>query len=279
MRSLAVLPRAFSSRDQPARPVVTRQRLVRDLRALGVRRGDTLLVHASLSSIGWVDGGAQTVVAALRQTVGPTGNLVVPAATEENSMTSRAHRARIAALTPDEVRAYRQEMPAFHRNTPSGMGAVAEAVRTARGAIRSDHPQSSFAAVGPEAEYLMADHRIYSHYGAESPLAKLTKMDARVLLIGVGYRACTAFHLAEYSYTPSPPQQTYACVIITAQGKRRWTSYQDVVLDDREFEVIGQSLEKTAAIRKRDVGNAECRLVPLRDAVDFAAQWMTQNRG
>jgi aminoglycoside 3-N-acetyltransferase len=169
-------------------------------------------------------------------------------------------------------------MPAFHRHTPSGMGAVAEAVRTARGAIRSDHPQSSFAAVGPDAEYLMAEHRIYSHYGGDSPLAKLSKIDARVLLIGVGYRACTAFHLAEYSYTPAPPQQTYACVITTAQGKRRWTSYQDVVLDDREFEVIGQSLEKAAAIRKRDVGNAKCRLLSLRGAVDFAAQWMAENR-
>lgn len=71
-------------------PLVTSQRLVRDLRGLGVRRGDTLLVHASLRRIGWVDGGAPTVISALRQAVGETGNVVAPAGTEDNSLTSRA---------------------------------------------------------------------------------------------------------------------------------------------------------------------------------------------
>ena len=260
------------------RTALTEHQLVRDLRDLGVRAGDTLLVHASLRSVGRVDGGAPTVVAALRQAVGPAGNVVVPAATEENSMTSRAHRARIATMTAEEVRAYRLGMPAFHKETPSGMGAVAEAVRTATGAIRSDHPQSSFAAVGPGAEYLMADHRVECHYGEDSPLAKLCKMGALVLLIGVGYRACTAFHLAEYRYAPAPPLQTYACVITAANGRRRWISYQDVVLDDHEFEIIGQSLEKEAAIERRDVGNAECRLISLPAAVEFAVQWMKEKR-
>lgn len=261
--------------------VVTRQALVRDLRRLGVVGGDTLLVHASLRSIGCVDGGAAAVVAALREAIGAGGNLVVPAATEENSMTSRAHRARIKSMTPEEVKAYRdRDMPAFHRDMPSGMGAVAEAVRTAEGAVRSDHPQSSFAAVGPAAEYLMADHRMESHYGEDSPLGKLYKMDARVLLIGAGYRACTAFHLAEYRYTQSPPLRTYACVVTTADGQRCWRSYRDVELDDSEFEVIGHSLEAAGTrVERRDVGNSKCRLLSLPAVVDFATEWMTENRG
>jgi aminoglycoside 3-N-acetyltransferase len=254
------------------------RRLVRQLRELGVRPGQTLLVHASLRSIGWVDGGAPTVLAALRQAVGATGTVAVPTCTQENSMTSRAHRARIAAMTPAEVKKYRDEMPPFDKSiTPSGMGALAEALRTAEGAVRSDHPQSSLAAIGPEAEYLMADHQLNCHYGEDSPLAKFYKLDARVLLIGIGYRACTAFHLAEYRYTPSPPWQTYACVV-HQNGVRRWTSYQDVVLDDREFENIGRSLEKQAEIRRCDVGSAKCRMLSFRDAVDFAADWMSVNR-
>jgi aminoglycoside 3-N-acetyltransferase len=260
------------------RPLVARRRLVRQLRELGVRPGQTLLVHASLRSVGWVDGGAPTLVAALRQAVGLTGTVVVPTATEENSMTSRAHRARIAAMTPDEVKAYRDDMPGFDKDsTPSGMGALAEALRTSEGAVRSDHPQSSLAAIGPEAEYLMADHRLDCHYGEYSPLAKLYKLDARVLMIGVGYQACTAFHLAEYRYTPNPPWRTYACVVIQ-NGKRRWTSYQDAVLDDREFEFIGESLESEADVRRCDVGNAKCRLLSFCDAVDFATDWLAVNR-
>jgi aminoglycoside 3-N-acetyltransferase len=261
------------------RPLVTCSQMVRDLRLLGVKEGETLLVHASMRSIGSVAGGARTVVAALREAVGPEGNVVTPTATEENSSTSRAHRARILGMTPEEARTYRELMPAFDRDrTASGLGAVSEALRTARGAVRSDHPQSSFAAIGRDAEFLMADHRLESHLGEDSPLGKLEKMRARVLLIGVGYRVCTAFHLAEYRYRPSPPLQTYACVVTGADGRRRWVSYQDVVLDDREFEVMGQSMEWESGLLTGNVGNAFCRLAALPFVVSFAADWLSRAR-
>src|SRR5277367_3843124 len=96
-------------------PPVTGERLVRDLRELGVEPGQTLLVNASLSNIGWVEGGAPAVVAALREVVGPAGNVVVPAGTEENSNFSRAHRELIAEMSWDEIRAYRNLMPAFNK--------------------------------------------------------------------------------------------------------------------------------------------------------------------
>jgi aminoglycoside 3-N-acetyltransferase len=260
------------------RPPVTRERLVRDLRGLGIEPGQTLLVNASLGSIGWVEGGAPAVVAALREVVGAAGNVVVPTGTEENSLTSRAHRARIAGMSSDEVRAYRMHMPAFDMGTtPSAMGAIGEALRTTVGAVRSTHPQSSLAAVGPDADLLMADHRLESHLGEDSPLARLYKQDALILMIGVSYRYCTALHLAEYRYTPSPPMQTYACVVATG-GRRRWTAYTDVVLDDEDFEDIGESLAADAPVRRGYVGDAECRLLSLPDAVDFAAKWMAVHR-
>ena len=85
--------------------------------------------------------------------------------------------------------------------TPTSAGAVAEALRTTPGAERSDHPQSSFAAVGHDARELMAGHRLNCHLGEDSPLAKLYERDASILLLGVEYLSCTAFHLAEYRYT------------------------------------------------------------------------------
>jgi aminoglycoside 3-N-acetyltransferase len=269
------------SRDDPTEavaPPVTGERLVRDLCELGIEPGQTLLVNASLSNIGWVEGGAPAVVAALREVVGPAGNVVVPAGTEENSNFSRAHQEHIAGMSWDELRAYRNLMPAFNkRTTPSGMGAIAEALRTTEGAVRSDHPQSSFAAIGPEAELLMAGHQLDSHLGEGSPLAKLYERHAQVLMIGVGYEYCTAMHLAEYRYTPRPPMQTYTCVV-TTDGKRGWTGYQDVVLDDNDFEEIGKSLAAEVAVREGSVGHAECRLTSLSDTVDFAVQWMAKYR-
>jgi aminoglycoside 3-N-acetyltransferase len=259
-------------------PVVTSGQLVRDFRRLGVKPGQTLLVHASLRSLGWVSGGAGAVVSALRQALGPEGNIVVPASTETNSLTSRKHRERIAQMTANQAERYREEMPAFDKvATKSGAGAIAEKIRKSEGAVRSDHPQSSFAAIGPEATYLMADHELHSHLGDDSPLAKLYEMDALILMIGVGYRSCTAFHLAEYRYRPELAKQTYECVV-NIDGKRQWIAYQDVVLDDREFENIGKSLEVEMAMDLGHVGNAECRLMSLSNAVDFAVKWMAEYR-
>lgn len=268
-------------RDQatwPVHPTVTRERIIRDLFLLGVKSGQTLLVNSSLRSFGWVDGGAATVVAALQEAVGVGGNVVTPTGTEENSLTSRAHRARIAGMSSAEVKAYRSEMPPFDRETtPSGMGAIGEALRTTVGAVRSAHPQSSFAAVGPEADWLMADHEIESHLGEGSPLARLYKLDALVLMLGVGHHAHTALHLAEYRYRELPPMRTYVCVTQVG-GRRRWIAYRDVVLDDSDFECLGSYLDNARVGDRGYVGSAECRLLSLRQAVDFAATWMAAHR-
>jgi aminoglycoside 3-N-acetyltransferase len=169
-------------------------------------------------------------------------------------------------------------MPAFNKHTtPSGMGAIAETLRTTVGAVRSDHPQSSFAAIGPQAEFLMDGHRLDSHLGEGSPLAKLYDHRAQVLMIGVGYKYCTALHLAEYRYTPKPPTQTYACVV-APNGMRGWTGYQDVVLDDNDFEEIGKFMAGEVVVREGHVGHAECCLTSLPDTVDFAVEWMAKYR-
>jgi aminoglycoside 3-N-acetyltransferase len=253
--------------------------IARDLRALGLEADRTLLLHASLRAIGPVAGGAATVVNAVRDVLGPAGTLVVPTTTPENSVTSRAYRDTIAGLTPAQVKAYRDDMPPFNRATTPATraGRIAEGVRTTPGAIRSGHPQSSFAAVGPLARALMKGHRIDCHLGEETPLGKLYAAQAWVLLLGVGYSMCTALHLAEYRYVSSPPRRRYHCVI-RYRGRRQWRSYSDVVLDDSDFEVIGEVLDKNVGMRRGYVGNAECRLMPMRQVVDFAANWMREHR-
>lgn len=257
---------------------VTRAQLVRDLRRLGVTPGLTLLVHASLRSIGLVDGGALAVVNALLEAVGPRGNVVAPTGTEENSLTSRAYMARTAHMAQDEIEAFSRNVPAFDKDmTPTTMGAIGEALRTADGAVRSAHPQSSFAAVGPQAASLMADHSLECHLGEDSPLAKLYKLGAHVLLLGVGYAACTAFHLAEYRYAKNPPRRMYWCVIVT-NGRRHWERFEDVVLDDKEFGLIGESLDGEIPVKRGYVGDAESRLVPMIQVVDHATQWMSWHR-
>ena len=262
---------------------VTRKRLVDDLRALGVPAGRPLLVHASLSHIGHVKGGADTVIEALLEAIGRNGTLVTGAGTPENSTTSRAFQLRTADFTREQVIAHCATMPAFNRKTtPTSIGAIAEALRTRRGATRSAHPQSSFVAFGRKARALMVRHRISCHLGEHSPLAKLYKRDALILMLGVDYRACSAIHLAEYRYRERPPKRVYSCVVKKKWRKPRWFYYRDVVLDDGDFEAIGKYVERVlterALMRSGRVGRAESRLIPMRSVVDLASEWMAENR-
>ncbi|MEV8228326.1 AAC(3) family N-acetyltransferase [Streptomyces sp. NPDC079167] len=253
------------------------ERVGTQLYDLGVRRGDILLVHASMRSAG---GDARGMSDALRRTLGPEGTLVVPAFTPENSDTSRSYLDRVRGLS-DEARAeVRASMPAFDPATSPapGMGALAEWVRLTPGALRSTHPQTSFAALGPAAGKLLSGHRQDCHLGENSPLARLYEADAQVLLLGTGFASCTAFHLAEYR-RPAPPRRLYRCVV-ASEGGRRWWEYEDIALDDSDFAALGADFvrARSEVVAQGQVGAARSHLFPLRAAVEFAAEWLRERR-
>ncbi|MFJ4865879.1 MULTISPECIES: aminoglycoside N(3)-acetyltransferase [unclassified Streptomyces] len=261
---------------------VGRLQLAVRLRLLGVRPGMRLLVHSALGGTGLR---AELLRDALTGVLGPRGTLVVPAFTPANSKTSTAHLERIGGLDEAGVRAFRERMPPFDAaSTPSqGMGSLAEAVRTAPGAARSAHPQTSFAALGADAERICAGHRLESHLGEESPLGKLCWEGGQVLMINVGFSVCTAFHLAEYRI-PKPPLRMYECVVkVNLPGVQRprqegeWTAYEDVALDDSDFAEIGEAFPDSR-VRRGRVGGASAMLFSLPEAVDHALDWMTENR-
>ena len=155
------------------------------LNHLGVRPGDTLLVHTSLRSLGWVCGGDQTVVRALLDALGPTGTLVAPPQTMDNTDPSGWVNPPVPEAWWETIRT---ESPAFDPAiTPSSyMGRVPERIRTWPGAVRSTHPQTSFAALGPDAAHLMHPHPLESALGESSPLARLENADPKEQDVGAG---------------------------------------------------------------------------------------------
>jgi aminoglycoside 3-N-acetyltransferase len=252
----------------------TRASLAADLTALGLRAGDTVIVHSSLRAVGWVPGGRVTVVQALLDVLGPMGTLVVPAQTMDNSDPKHWQRPPVPESWWPVIR---EHTPAFDPAlTPTrGLGAMAEAVRTWPGAVRSDHPQASFAAVGAQAAELMATHDLDSQFGEASPLAALERAGARVLLLGVGFDVCTAFHLAEYRI-PSPKTE-HSCAMFTATG-REWVTYTDIAVNSDDFDRLGAAYEPMATLSRGKVGAADTRLFPLAEAVAFAVEWLRANR-
>ncbi len=162
-------------------------------------------------------------------------------------------------------------MPGFEpASTPSeGMGKLAEYVRTLPDAVRTGHPQTSFAAFGARAAECGRDHALNGRFGESSPLGWLYRQEAAALLLGVEYEAFSAFHLAEYLVPGLPARRAYYCFVMVG-GERRARELWDVDFDDSDFAALGKRMDNQPFVAKGRVGEADCRLVPIRSAVEFA---------
>ncbi|MGW1230491.1 aminoglycoside N(3)-acetyltransferase [Streptomyces sp. NPDC002530] len=260
--------------EPPAGPLCTRDSLASELRTLGVRSGETLLVHSSLSSLGWVCGGPVAVVEALLDVLGPRGTLVVPTHSGDNSDPAAWGNPPVPASWWDGIRA---STPAYDARTTRclGVGIVPETLRTWPGALRSAHPQTSFAAVGPRAAGIVDGHALDCRFGEHSPLARLEEAGARILLLGAGFDSCSAFHLAEYRV--GRPREPNSFAVVTPQG-RRWTTVEDTAISADRFDDLGADFERTHPVLRGRVGRADARLFDLPDAVTHAATWIRENR-
>lgn len=249
--------------------------IVEDLKRLGINGNDIVLVHSSLSSLGWVCGGAQAVILALMEAVGKEGTLVMPAQSVDWSDPAQWE---CPPVPKEWIEIIYDNMPAFQAEiTPTrGMGRIAELFRTFPNTKRSNHPQVSFCANGKLANHIVENHPLTPQFGMDSPLGKMYNLDGKVLLLGVGYDSCTSFHLAESLIDEMPKVKMGTSLI--EDGLRVWKWFEDYEYDSDDFEVIGKGFEENYFVKEGKVGNATCVVFSIKDGVDFAREWLIKNR-
>jgi aminoglycoside 3-N-acetyltransferase len=251
--------------------------LISDLHDLGVIESDLIVVHSSLSRLGWVVGGAQAVVSALMAAVGPEGTIVMP--THSGHLSDPA-RWKHPAVPHRWVPLVRENLPAFDpRLTPTrNMGAIVDCFRQLEGAQRSPHPRLSFTAVGPLAETVTGRHDLAAGLGPESPIGRLYDLGAKVVLLGVDHANNTSLHLAEYrARWPGKHWHTEGSPVLV-DGERQWLSYEELAFDDADFRRLGEAFAATGSEAKSLVGSGLGRLCHQDEVVDFAVGWIERTR-
>ena len=252
----------------------TRTSLATDFRHLGLREGMTVIVHSSMSSLGWVCGGALTVIQALQDVITANGTIIMPTHSTKLSDPKEWENPPIPRSWWQTVR---NEMPAFDPAlTPTFfMGKISELFRTFPSVKRSNHPKYSFAAWGKHQTEIISNHSLENGLGKDSPLGKIYQLGGYVLLLGTGYNSNTSMHLGEHHSGMINTVTTASPVV--ENGQKRWKDYQELKYDEEIFPKIGEVFETQNEIRIGNVGSAEAKLIFQPAIVDFTAAYICEH--
>jgi aminoglycoside 3-N-acetyltransferase II len=259
--------------------------IVEDLYRLGVKLGDTLMIHSSLKAIGPVEDGAQGLIGALLTSVGPIGNLLAYVSWDRSPYEETLDGAQLS----DSLR---DNWPAFDpksAGTYQPFGTLNRYLVQYPGAVRSPHPDASMVSIGPDAEFLTGTHPLGHAFGPGSPIERFLQMRGRVLLLGSPLDAVTVLHYAEaVANIPNKRRVSYEMPVLAPNGTKHWEQVSDWdsngILDCFTLPGEADAVETIARIYVSEaqppcgiVGAAKSYLIDGCDLVNFGVNWLEDN--
>ena len=255
--------------DKNLKPI-TKDILSHKFSQLGIMQGDTLLVHASLSSLGYVVGGAEALFLALRDVIGEKGTIVVPSQTVEISDPASWQYPPVPQEWHDVIRS---SMPAYSKNLSysKAMGAFSQLIGILPDSIRSNHPMYSFTAIGEKASEIIGQDSFDFPFGDESSLGRMYSIGAKVLMIGTDFETNTSLHLAENWLNREVIQERSK--ILTEHGEK-WISFKNIELDlyDDYLEIQKNFMEQYT-VNHISINESNVYLFDMKECVDFAHRY------
>jgi len=231
--------------------MVTKKDIINGLYELGLKSGDTVVVHSSLSSFGQVKGDADTVIDAILEVVGSEGTLVVPTFTYGQGV-----------FDPQE--------------SPSLTGAITQTLRKRPNAIRSLHPSHSVAAIGRLAEVITENVENFCPFGRGSSLFKLLQVNGKVLLLGTTHITNSIIHVAEEIVSVVYLERNREVQFKNPHGTvvRKWIRMPGC---SKGFDAVQEILEERDAIKETQIGDCNAMLMTARSVVDAAVEVLKLN--
>ncbi|RPI64426.1 MAG: aminoglycoside N(3)-acetyltransferase [Planctomycetaceae bacterium] len=244
----------------------TAETLTEQLISFGVARGDLLMVHSAIRGCGRIEGGAEAIVHALVDAIGPAGTVVFPTFTgvRENH--------------PDTP-------PVFdRRQTPCWTGALPETARKLPGGVRSFHPTHSCVAFGGDAADITADHyNSVTPIDSHSPIYKVAQRGGKILIIGLDLKCLTlAHHVEELLKHPDPCfAQPCLCLMIDGSHREQKEYYlHDWDVKAVDYELFRPFLEKRSAVKPIQFGDSAGWLLDAAKTLDAITeaykQWVVR---
>jgi len=226
--------------------MLTRSDIVASLRDLGLQSGDRVLVHSSLPAFGPVEGGADAVIEALIEAVGPDGLVAVP-----------------TFVTPQ---------PFDRRTSPTSLGVIADRFWRREGSFRSLHPTHSLAAIGRGAEELLSGHELApTAYAEGTPYHCLATQGGKVLLMGVDQDRNTTLHTAE-ALSGAPYLDDVVATYVADDGGQVTIPVAAMAGPHRNFIGLDPLFRERGVMRMGKIGNAVCRLMGGGQMLDAALE-------
>lgn len=256
--------------DKSKGEIITKEDLIRQFQSIGLKTGDHLLVHSSLSKIGFVENGPKDVVEALLEVVGEEGNILMP-----NSPNNEFQLNYIQTLNCFDV-----------KNSPSKLGAISEYFRLLPNAIRSAHPTEPVSCIGPDANFYTKDHfGQLTPYTSKSPFYRISEKGGKILYLGVTFdNAGTNLHTLEDAIENFKFPVYYHEIF---EVKIRLSSGEEVIMKTkvhnpeqskkRKCDALIPMFEQKGILKKVKIGKANALLVDAKGLLATMIEEYNQN--
>lgn len=229
--------------------VVTREKLKADFEVF-LSPGMKIALHSSLSSMGYVKGGALTVINVLKGIITPSGLIMMPVFT------------------------YGRQ-PYDPAITVSYTGIIPETFRNTDGVERSAHPTHSYCAWGKGARDILSGHEAEEPFKAGTPLDKFALQGGFVMLLGVTHAANSLIHVAQEAaqlpYLDRPKK------VLVKKGEGFKEALARRAGCSLGFDKIAPFLDKDKLVRKYKAAGAEVLFMKARDVLVRCEKALKEN--